>query len=37
MDKPAQDMVIARARELYRAERAQRSLWRRILDALRGL
>lgn len=36
MDKRTEDMIIARARDLYRAERARRTWWRKILDALRG-
>lgn len=41
MDKHTEDMVIERARVLYRAERARharprRSAWRRLLDTLRG-
>jgi hypothetical protein len=36
MDKQREDMIVARATELYRQERARRPWWRRLLDALYG-
>lgn len=38
MDKQREDALVERARQLYRqheTERAQRSLWRRVVDALK--
>ncbi|MFC5799137.1 hypothetical protein [Streptomyces formicae] len=41
MDKRREDMIVARARELYRADRARhakprRPWWRRALDRVRN-
>ena len=36
MGKAREDLVIERARQLYREERAARPWWRKVIDALRG-